>query len=128
MRRDMDLIRELLLRLEAMDLRAGSIHMIDFTDPLLVVEDFSFDEVYYHLKLVIDAGLTQPHKQGMNHFVFSGLSWQGHDFLESVRDTKIWQETKEAAKRTGAWSIEMLGAIAKAIAKDQLRKIGINLS
>jgi hypothetical protein len=60
--------------------------------------------------------------------MFSGITWQGHDFIDSVRDDKIWAETKDTAKKAGGWTLSLLSEIAKAVIKENITKhTGINL-
>ena len=82
----------------------------------------------YHLNLVREAGLTEPYdNQGMTEFVFSGMTWQGHDLLDSIRDPVVWSKTKDAAKKVGGFSVQILTQIATAIIKDGLQKIGLTI-
>lgn len=48
------------------------------------------------------------------------LTWQGHDFLDKVRDPEIWHATKEGAKKAGGFSLELLGALAKGFLKKKI--------
>jgi hypothetical protein len=124
----MDLVRELLLRLEAMPLQAGANYFIDWSDKMFVVEGVTLDEVVYHLRLIHEAGFTEPrNKQSIQFFSYSGLTWSGHDFLDSVRDARIWRETKEVAKKAGGYTVEILVGAAKALIKNELAKLGLSI-
>ena len=59
MKRDMDLIRELLLKLEALPLRPGEIHLVSGHDEELAIEGRSADEIEYHLDLIREAGFIE---------------------------------------------------------------------
>ncbi len=48
------------------------------------------------------------------------LTWDGHDFLDSIRDPVIWQETKEGVKKAGGFSLELLGDLAKGLLKKKI--------
>ena len=52
MKRDMDLIRELLLKLEALPLRPGDIAHVSGHDKELAIEGRSADEIEHHLNLI----------------------------------------------------------------------------
>lgn len=45
------------------------------------------------------------------------MTWNGHEFLDAVRDPEIWQKTKDGASKVGSASIEFLWEMAKAYAK-----------
>lgn len=47
----------------------------------------------------------------------TGMTYQGHEFLDTIREKSAWDKTKEIAKKTGAGSIKFLGEIAKEVAK-----------
>ncbi|MGR8964205.1 DUF2513 domain-containing protein [Rhizobium leguminosarum] len=109
MRRDMDLIRELMLKLEALPMRPGGAYIISYEDEEVQLPGYSADEIAYHLRLIQQAGLTtlsnfKPMNGGIT---FSGFSWEGHDFLDSVRDPEIWQKTEGALKQAGGFSLDL---------------------
>ena len=55
------------------------------------------------------------------------LTWQGHEFLNSIRDPEVWSKTKEGAKKVGNFSIQFIGEIAKAYAKHVAKeRLGID--
>lgn len=47
----------------------------------------------------------------------TGMTYAGHEFLDTVREKTTWEKTKEIAKKTGAGSIKFLGEIAKEVVK-----------
>ena len=119
MKRDMDLVRELLLKLEAEPLD-GDLYSVDPDG--FGISDRTHEEIAYHMVLLIDGGLLDG-KRDQSMFVARKLTWAGHDFLDSVRDPKIWRMTKEQAKKAGGFTIEILTSIAKGIIKDNLIRI-----
>jgi hypothetical protein len=46
------------------------------------------------------------------------LSFKGHEFLNTVRDEKVWSRTKEIAQKTGNFSLDILKTIAVKIAQE----------
>lgn len=46
-----------------------------------------------------------------------GLTFYGHEFLDSIREDGNWGKVKSVAKEAGTFSIGSLGEIAKEIAK-----------
>ena len=101
MKRDMDLVRELLLKLEALDIRPGVLRTIHPTDPKLAVEGSSADEIAHHLRMLVDGGLINVDGNGFaasSCLLFRLLTWAGRDFLDSVRDPKIWDKTEKGAE------------------------------
>ena len=119
----MDLIRDLLLRIEAQHIPVGSALLLAFNRPPLMADGENVDEIAYAMRMIEDAGFldltpTQP-AVGVG---FRGLTWGGHDFLDSIRDPKIWQETKEAASKAGGFTVGLLADLAKGLIKTQIKK------
>ncbi len=56
MKRDMDLVRELLLKLEALPMRNGGAVTISPDDKAIAVEGYDVDQIDYHLSQIIRAG------------------------------------------------------------------------
>lgn len=128
MKRDMDLVRDLLLYFEAKSetpgIHASNVRMDGFTET----------EVGLHLNIMAEAGLLicEPFRSSTNPerfirtFVFD-LSWQGHEYLDTIRDPKVWKSTKSALGRIGNWSFSMALDIAKSLALTEARKLGFNV-
>lgn len=129
MTRDMDLIRELLLKLEGLSERPGEVFVLSGNDPEVAVDGYSSDQITYHLELLREAGLIEsPGSQPMLGVTFERLSWHGHDFLDSVRNPETWTRTKEGAHKIGSWSFSLLSDMAKAYAKHLAKeKLGLDL-
>ena len=49
------------------------------------------------------------------------LHFRGHEFLENVRDPKVWKKTKSVGKEIGINSIQNLGLIAANVASSLIR-------
>lgn len=126
MKRDMDLVRDLLLYFEAKTETAG-IHSSDVR-----IEGYDEPQVGLHLNIMAEAGLLicEPFRSKTNHdriirtFVFD-LSWKGHEYLNSIRDPKVWRGTKSTLARIGNWSFGVALDVAKGLALSEARKLGI---
>ena len=92
MQRNWDTIRKILIRLEALDPDKGTIQLNDF--PSDQAYEFS-----YHVELLLEAGLIHGqmvktigrHAQG---FMAERLTWEGHEFLDTIRSDTVWNKTK----------------------------------
>ena len=129
MTRDMDLVRTLLHRIEDMKITAGGVYMIGAGDSEMEVEGHSYDEVYYNFQLLIQQGLIAgPDRQGGGHFMVTGLSWEGHEFLDTIRNPEVWDRTKAGLKKVGGVGFDLVIALAKAEGKRFIQeKLGIPL-
>lgn len=125
MRRDMDLIRQLLLKLEAYEKAPGSRSGLSCHGEQLAVEGFDGEAIGHHLEMMIDAGLIVVMEGEMlngHEIYFERLSWEGHEFLAAVRDKEIWAQTKDIAKRGGTEGLGAIWDIAKALGKAELKR------
>jgi hypothetical protein len=129
MKRDMDLVRELLLKLEALPMRRDRIVNIPPDDEAIAVEGYDVDQIDYHLSQIrqagwIDDGGSQP-REGIR---FRCLTPDGHDFLDSVRDPETWSRTKKAAAGAGGFTLELLKDLAKGPIRKQIEdRTGVTL-
>lgn len=120
MKRDMDLIRDLLLRIEDASEEPNSSAFIEECD------ETEKDRVTKHLRLLHEAGLIK----GIISNLLRGrwriqnieLTWQGHDFVGTVRDPEVWARTKETAQKAGTGAIELVWGIAKEVAKAEIKR------
>jgi hypothetical protein len=104
MKRDMDLIRAILLEIEKLpdDLESHNIEM----------ENATPEEVTYHVRLLAQAGLIEA--EDFSTFAGTrwqprGLTWNGHEFLDAARSDTVWRKAKEIViAGTGTLTLEAL--------------------
>lgn len=102
MKRDMDLIRNLLIKVEEVyEPGAGSIYFskirIDGYDDKVIAE---------HLLLMKEAGLirninAKQYVTGSTMLSIGNLTNEGYDTLEKFRNDTVWNKTKEIARDKG---------------------------
>ncbi|MEM6394550.1 MAG: DUF2513 domain-containing protein [Planctomycetota bacterium] len=112
MKRDLDLVREILLLLE--DHPEGSA-------PAVRIGGRSQEEIDYHCYLIVEANLAngtviKTLKQPSPRARLFHLNNAGHDFLANTRDPTIWEKTKSAMQKTGSTSIEIAIKVAAEVA------------
>lgn len=56
----------------------------------------------------------------MNGFMFKRLTWEGHDFVDAVRDNDIWKKTRQGANAAGGFSVDLLKDLAKGFIKKKI--------
>lgn len=130
MKRDMDLIRDLLLKLEAFPTSRGAIYHLTAEDDELRFDNYDPDLVDYHLALLLEVDFVERVSGGrpMEGIMFRRLTWAGHDFLDSVRDPVIWNRTKDGALAAGGFTVDLLAELAKGFIKKQIEaRTGIAL-
>jgi hypothetical protein len=67
--------------------------------------------------------LLDAERELSGQFVARKLTWAGHDFLDSVRDPKIWRTTKGRVKAAGGFTIEILATVAKKVIEENLASL-----
>ena len=111
MKRDMDIVRKLLLYLE------GEVDYKPLRSSDIAIGGYSDAQIGYHLGILADGGLIDViDTNSMDSKVFScfvkGITWQGHEFLDSVRDDGVWSHTMEKLKPLGSASLEIVKSVA----------------
>ena len=123
MRRDMDLIRALLLKIESMEIKPGyTTRALQASDPDLQVGSYTEDQIGYHLEYLIDSKLVDGSCSVDRLFHIYKLTQDGHNFVDSVRDPEIWRKTKDGAQKAGGFTLELLSDLAKGLIKTQIEK------
>ena len=104
----MDLVRQLLLEIE--EKAAYPPRSII----LFEIPEFSQDEIHYHIKLLVQADLVEGQESFRNDgkWVATGLTWKGHELLDTIRDENVWRKTKRLA---GNMSLEIIKQTAASI-------------
>jgi hypothetical protein len=117
--RDMDLIRTILLAIDQNQQMDGSRDFF-ITDPeQLGITDHSIEQTNYHLDLLISGGFVNGAPRG--HIV-RGLTWSGHEFLDSIKDAGIWQTTKERLSGLPTITLKVFAHVAEALGEAAIKK------
>lgn len=131
MKRDMDLVREILLQIEK--------QYISTTITNLEIEGYDMATVAYHCKILHEEGLISDYRAqyangDIYYFGVGALTWKGNDYLDKVRDNSIWEKTKDTIKKKGlplvfdtikTISTAFITAAAEGVANSILKNGGI---
>jgi hypothetical protein len=95
MKRHPDLVRQILLELEKEPYKGQPIP--------IKMDDYSNDEIVYHVMLLNEAGLIEAFDLGIGDVSWMPvrLTWSGHEFLDAARDDERWDRAKEAMAGRG---------------------------
>ncbi|MBN8734047.1 MAG: DUF2513 domain-containing protein [Acidobacteria bacterium] len=110
MKRNMDLVRALLLDVEANQLLSNGRFRLEATG-------YSRQDISDHLALMRQGGLVW--QEQLARFVTAtgeesgsvpaALTWHGHEFLDQIRSEDVWGRVKEHALRvSGGLSLEVI--------------------
>lgn len=110
-------MRAVLLQLE--NLRLGEI--TDTKSLAKKLPDFSDDDVTYACMQLKDAGYIDAIIKRYTHYqiagIVKGITYSGHQFLNTVRDNSQWAKVKNIAQQAGAATIREIADIGKEVAK-----------
>lgn len=115
MQRDWDIVRELLLAVEALE--PGQ------TLPLRGFPRDRVDEINHHALLLheaglIDAGFFESLSEGASLNQISRLTWEGHEFLDTIKSDTVWNMARATIQeKTGSMTFEVVKALAVQISR-----------
>ena len=121
MKRDLDLIRDMMLRIEACHPKDGKITSETFKD---LCDDE--EKVAFHLFLLYDVGfiVAEPvnhSKMRCSDYIVEYLTFIGCDYLDSIRDQSVWNSIKEKLRRIGGNApLDILTDLASSLLREQL--------
>lgn len=92
MKRDMDLVRLILLEIEK-KYKSTAIYN-------LKIEGYDMTTVAYHCKILYESGMISDYKarygdNDIYEFAVGPLTWDGNDFLDKIRDDSQWKKVKD---------------------------------
>lgn len=113
MKRDLDLIRHILITIEE-----------STSDELPATFDgYTKDVIAYHITLLRDDaeyvtydGRTRPD----GNYTGIRLTWNGHEFLDAARDNTRWEKAKRTVAKLGGFTFTLLKEILVSLLKEEL--------
>lgn len=116
MKRDMDLIRQILLEVESRNDLALKPVRIDGIDEINLNREVErlYDSGY--LEGIADNQYQSQYKR----IAVKDLSMKGHDFLDLIRDPDVWNKTKKGAEAAGGFTLDLLKDLAKGLIKKKI--------
>ncbi len=115
MKLNYDTIRELLLQIE---------EKTDLENVLEYDRNNTDQDTFYTLIKLKEAGFINSVEVntwiGIVHIQVKSLTWEGHEFLNTIRDPKVFKETKNQIGKLASVSLDILGKVATEIIKNKL--------
>lgn len=110
MQRNWDIVRKILIAVEALPTEDSEINSTEF-------QDIDSDTAAYHMRLLLEASLIVgscrdalgPPLCRARH-----LTWEGHEFLDKIKNESIWRKIKATAREKG---VDLSFAVIKDLAK-----------
>ncbi|MER0283813.1 DUF2513 domain-containing protein [Clostridioides difficile] len=121
MKRNLELIRDILIKMEESD--ADRMSISDFMTDI-------YDErtISYHLQLLLDVGFIEATPMGVQrclykHYIVKRITSFGYDYLDNIRDDTVWNKTKkQLGNFASSASLEVIGSVASSVI---LKMIGV---
>src|SRR5438132_7315770 len=116
MKRDVNIIRQILLNTEADKYQYGG---------RVRVDGISDEICARHVALIFDEGLAEgrlikTNAHGIVGASIDRLTSAGHDFLDAARNDDVWNATKTRIGQAGSWTLRLVLDILKEEAKRRL--------
>lgn len=85
---------------------------------------YNGDTVIYTSQKLNEAGFINGsfdfYYDGKTHISISSLTYDGHNFLDAIRDKSVWMKTKDKASKLSSVSLPILFEIGTSILKEKL--------
>ena len=121
MKRNMDLLRNMLLIIESCpDVPPKTLRLDSFLD---IESDICV--VSLHLELLKEAGFIEAKvlsvDNGVKNFEITRMTFAGYEYLDSIRDAKIWRNVKQKISAVGGATFDIIKSIAEAEIANELQ-------
>ena len=121
MKRDIDLVRSILIYVE------NAADEVDADE--MATERWPIETVAYHVRLMAHHGLVDVSRDArdMNgntiELTVAGITWDGQDYLDSIREAKVWGRVKKALAGTvGSTTLDVVRQTASMVALAMVRE------
>ncbi|MGG4552565.1 DUF2513 domain-containing protein [Paenibacillus humicus] len=122
MKLDRDCVRDLLLFVESLD--HGQIVQSDDLSNIPALASHSSEAINYTVEKLDEAGYLNVQFMrvlgGEDPFFIKSITWDGHQFLDNIRDDGIWKETKKVTSKVASVSVGILTDVAASVMKKTL--------
>lgn len=122
-----DCIRDVLIEVESsqtMDMRGypTPVTINDLVKTSLT-ENYSNEDIAYSVKQLIECGYfrARPIRTlSSSDYIIKDITPRGHKFLENIRNTGVWTQTKQKAKGIGSFALDVLSQISASIISSRI--------
>lgn len=110
MKRDMELVRQILLAIEA---QHDGTFACRLESDSLKIDGFDPVAIGYHVRMLVQEGFVTAndftHRSSLHpNYLVSAMTWAGHDFLDASRNPTVWDRAKQTIGDMSSVSFEVL--------------------
>ncbi|MFS8541588.1 MAG: DUF2513 domain-containing protein [Tissierellales bacterium] len=114
-------VRDLMLYIEE-NLEYG--YLIKVND--VKIKDYSQDEIIYAADKLLEAGYLDGQKivtlsDKIPEITITSITWNGHQFLDNIRDNKVWEHTKSILSKFSSVSINIISNVAAQVISNLIK-------
>ena len=121
-----DCVRKLLICLEEnLETKANGLpeglklsHIEDVDE----LSEFSQEDIYYSARKLVEARYIEvaSKEAAPRAMIIKEIAWNGHDYLDSIRDSKVWHEVKTRTKDLSGVALDVVKSLAVEVTKHML--------
>lgn len=92
-----------------------------------LIPKYSLGEIAYASVKAVEANLIDAniseYDAGIHNIIYLGLTYEGHQFLDNVRDNKIWSKTKAILSKIGGASLKIISSVATSQITEEIHNL-----
>lgn len=125
MKLNQDCVRDILLLIED-EISFGSFLRLDFFLTSEKLSKYDSETIKYTLAKLDETEFLKSNTRWVNNdlasFSTGMITWKGHKFLDTIRDEKVWSNTKSIISKFSSVSISMVESIASNVITQLIEK------
>nr|WP_305040311.1 DUF2513 domain-containing protein [Enterococcus faecium] len=125
MKLNQDCVRDILLLIED-EISFGSFLRLEFFLASEKLSKYDSETIKYTLAKLDETEFLKSNTRWVNNdlasFSTGMITWKGHKFLDTIRDEKVWSNTKSIISKFSSVSISMVESIASNVITQLIEK------
>nr|AWZ48427.1 hypothetical protein C3495_06180 [Clostridiaceae bacterium 14S0207] len=125
MKLNQDCVRDALLAIEDIGTINNRLSLSDLLNTDFC-KKYDINNLGYTVSKLLEAGFINAstiNSLGGKGFIIRSITWDGHQFLDNIRDKDIWDKTKSIISKVSSVSLPILSDVAKNVL---LQKLGLD--
>ena len=128
MKLDYDCVRNVMLSIESLEQGQYLNEINGSMFPLL--KEYSNEKIAYTVERLLEAGYIPnrritPLPYDRAHYEIDSLTWEGHQYLDCIRNDDIWDKTRKKTSLLNNIPFKMMAEIAKELIRAKLDGLGL---
>ena len=89
--------------------------------------DYPAEELLYTMDKLLEAGYIEGMKKSfigsdLPQIAITSITWEGHQFMDNIRDDGVWKETKTILGKFSSVSVGIVGNVASQVITSLIQK------